>query len=109
MKVFHVLFFLLSTTLSSIWPILLNKIFFFYLDKILQSTIKNEKQDHHVDNYFKSSLNSNDNIDQPLLIVLDEDDINTGEENDQCNVRTNEINSEQKTDISKKDSSTSKR
>jgi hypothetical protein len=53
-------------------------------------------------------LISTDNIDQPLLIVLDEDDVNGEDENEQCNLITNEINSkndlsnneEQKTDIS---------
>jgi hypothetical protein len=78
-------------------------------DKILQSNIKDEKHDHHVDNYFKSSLNSTDNIDQPLLIVLDEDDVNSSEENDQCNILTHKLkNEEQKIDIPNQDLSTVK-
>ncbi len=84
--------------------------FFSYLDKILQSNIKDEKHDHHVDNYFKSSLNSTDNIDQPLLIVLDEDDVNSSEENDQCNILTHKLkNEEQKIDIPNQDLSTGRR
>jgi len=59
-------------------------------------------------------LISTDNIDQPLLIVLDEDDVNGEEENEQFNLITNEINSkddlsnnkEQKANISRKNSPT---
>ena len=54
---------------------------FSHLDKILPATIKNEKEDHHVDNHFRPSLTLTDSLDQPLLIVLDEDDGNAGEEN----------------------------
>lgn len=68
--------------------------FYVYLDKILQTNIKDEKQDHHVDNYLKSSGISTDNIDQPLLIVLDEDDTNCDDENEQYH-KVNSKNEEQ--------------
>ncbi len=89
-------------------------LFFFCLDKTFQSNIKDEKQDYHVDNHLKKSLISTDNIDQPLLIVLDEDDVNGEEENEQFKLITNEINSkddlsnnkEQTANISRKNSPT---
>ena len=62
-----------------------------------------------MDNYYKTSLDSTENIDQPLLIVLDEDDVNSIEENDRCNVETNELkNEEQKTDSPNQHSSIGK-
>ena len=60
----------------------------FCLDNTLQPTIKDEKKDHHVDNLLKSTPISTDKIDQPLLIVLDEDDAN-----EQSSLITPNINS----------------
>ena len=54
---------------------------FFNLDQTFSSTIKDEKQEHHLQHYFKSELTATNSIDQPLLIVLDEDDGNLSEEN----------------------------
>ncbi|CAF3592936.1 unnamed protein product [Adineta steineri] len=86
-------------------------------DNILQSNIKDEKTDHHVDNtHLKTSPTSIPNIDQPLLIVLDEDDINTDDENEHINLKTSEIklqsdsptNEGQKTNSSNKITPTAK-
>jgi hypothetical protein len=84
--------------------------FYYYLDKTLQSNIKDEKQDHYVDNHLKTSVISTDNIDQPLLIVLDEDDVNFEDKNDIINDINSKDdlsnNGEQTTNISNKNSST---
>ena len=64
--------------------------FVFCLDQTLQTNIKDEKKDYYVDNHLKTSPISTDKIDQPLLIVLDEDDINGDDENEQSNLIINE-------------------
>ncbi|CAF0965928.1 unnamed protein product [Rotaria sordida] len=61
-------------------------------DKNFQSNIKDEKNDSYVDNHLITSSNSTDNIEQPLLIVLDEDDIQSDDEHEQINVITTNIN-----------------
>jgi len=60
--------------------------FTFYLDNTIQTIIKTENEDHDNNNHLKSSTN----IEQPLLIVLDDDDVNIDEENELD--RTNIIN-----------------
>ena len=62
----------------------------FNLDQNFPATIKDEKQERHVECYLKSDLTETTTLDQPLLIVLDEDDGNLSEENPTIN--TNSIN-----------------
>ncbi|CAF0996009.1 unnamed protein product [Adineta ricciae] len=60
-------------------------------DHIPQSpTIKEEKTEHHVNNQLRISSNPPDTLDQPLLIVLDEDDSNVDDDFQSTNVTTPE-------------------
>lgn len=66
--------------------------FLFNLDKKFQTSIKEENSDSYVDKHLTTSSISTNNIDQPLLIVLDDDDINEDDENEQFNLTTTKIN-----------------
>ena len=63
----------------------------YHLDNIPQSpTIKEEKTEHHVNSQLRLSSNPPDTLDQPLLIVLDEEDSNLDDDFQSTNVKTPE-------------------
>lgn len=66
---------------------------FFYLDQTFPSTIKDEKQERYV----KSDSTTTDTLDQPLLIVLDEDDGNYSDETPTLNIDSTKKNELSKT------------
>lgn len=69
--------------------------FILYLDKDFQTTIKEEKTNSYVDNRLITSPISVDNIDQPLLIILDDDDTSIEDEHELTNIIPDEIKLEE--------------
>ncbi|CAF1654383.1 unnamed protein product [Rotaria magnacalcarata] len=64
-------------------------------DKNFQSDTKEEKVDPYVSNHLTSSPVSTDNIDEPLIIVLDEDETNVDDDYEQTNIITTTIGSKE--------------
>ncbi|CAF3275795.1 unnamed protein product [Rotaria socialis] len=64
-------------------------------DKNFQSDTKEENIDPYAGNHLISSPVSTDNIDEPLIIVLDEDETNVDDDYEQSNIITTTIDSKE--------------